>query len=244
MFVRDLVRKGGVYAAARFLPIPTVEWLLKKKEPMVASHITGIRSATGAEAEGWFIGCPLTANQLTSLPEDFVMERLIQCGKLAEGVGAKIIGLGAFTSIVGDGGITLAKNLNIAVTTGNSYTVSTAVEGALDAAVRMGIDVSRAKVAIVGATGSIGKTCAQMLAPKAAEIALIGRDLDRLQRVADELVGIRTTVHSEVHAGLRDADIVITVTSAKDAVIPAPGLEAGLRGVRCGKAARRFRACG
>ena len=75
----------------------------------------------------------------------------------------------------------MAKSLNIAVTTGNSYTVATAVEGALDAARRMGIDIARAKVAVVGATGSIGRTCAQMLAPRAAEIALIGRDLTRLE---------------------------------------------------------------
>lgn len=224
---RDVARKGGIYSAAKFLPEPTVEWFLKQKEPMVASHITGIRSKTGIEAEGWFIGCPLTASQLTSLPDEFVFKRLLQCGKLAEAVGAKIIGLGAFTSIVGDGGITLAKHLNIAVTTGNSYTVATAVEGALDAAKRMGIEISQAKVAIVGASGSIGKTCALMLAPKAAEIALIGRDLDRLKLVASELGDVRTSIHSEVHEGLKDADIVITVTSAKDAIIEPQDLKPG-----------------
>jgi fatty aldehyde-generating acyl-ACP reductase len=37
--------------------------------------------------------------------------------------------LGAFTAVVGDAGITIAKNLNIPVTTGNSYTVATAIEG-------------------------------------------------------------------------------------------------------------------
>ena len=41
----------------------------------------------------------------------------------AEKLGAKIVGLGAFTAVVGDAGITVARNLNIPVTTGNSYTV-------------------------------------------------------------------------------------------------------------------------
>ena len=178
---RDVARKGGIYRVAQYLPEQTVEWLIKHKEPIVASHITGIVSATGAEAEGWFIACPLTPRQLLELPQEFVYQRLIQCGQLAESLGAKIIGLGAFTSVVGDGGQTVAKSLNIAVTTGNSYTVATAVEGALDAARRMEIDIARSKVAVVGASGSIGRTCAHLLAPRAAEVALIGRDLTRLQ---------------------------------------------------------------
>ncbi|BDI31724.1 shikimate 5-dehydrogenase [Capsulimonas corticalis] len=224
---RDVARKGGVYSVAKYLPESAVEWAIKHKEPIVASHITGLKSLTGAEAEGWFIACPLTPRQLMTLPTEFVIKRLVQCGKLAESLGAKIIGLGAFTSVVGDGGITVAKQLDIAVTTGNSYTVATAVEGTIDGAKRMGISLENAKVAIVGATGSIGRTCAHLLAPRAAEIALIGRDLDRLGAVAAELNGACVTLHNDVHTGLRDAEVVVTVTSAVDAVIQPEDLVPG-----------------
>ena len=224
---RDVAKKGGIYSVAKYLPEPTVEWGIKFKSPIVWSHITGIQSPTGAEAEGWFIGCPLTPNQLLTLPQEFVYKRLIQCGKLAESLGAGIIGLGAFTSVVGDGGVTVAKNLDIAVTTGNSYTVATAVEGGLDAARRMGISIENAKVAVVGANGSIGRTCAQMLAPQCAEIALIGRDLTRLEAVGKELSRACVRLYDDVHLGLRDADLVITVTSATDAVIQPDDLKPG-----------------
>ena len=224
---RDVAKKGGVYTLAKYLPEPTVEWGIKFKSPLVMSHITGIQSPTGAEAEGWFIGCPLTPGQLLTLPQEFVYKRLIQCGRLAESLGAGIMGLGAFTSVVGDGGVTVAKNLDIAVTTGNSYTVATAVEGGLDAARRMGITMENAKVAVVGATGSIGRTCAQMLGPKCAEIALIGRDLPRLEAAAKEIPGACIRLYDDVHLGLRDADLVITVTSATDAVIQPEDLKPG-----------------
>ena len=224
---RDVAKKGGVYSAAKYLPESAVEWGIQFKSPIVMSHITGIQSPTGAEAEGWFIGCPLTPKQLLTLPTEFVYKRLIQCGKLAESLGAGIIGLGAFTSVVGDGGVSVAKNLDIAVTTGNSYTVATAVEGGLDAARRMGINIENAKVAVVGATGSIGRTCALMLAPKCAEIALIGRDLTRLEAVAREISGACVRLYDDVHLGLRDADLVITVTSARDAVIEPEDLKPG-----------------
>lgn len=224
---RDVARKGGVYSVAKYLPESAVEYLIKFKEPIVASHITGVKSALGTEAEGWFIACPLTPRQLLTLPDDFVVKRLTQCGKLAESLGAKIIGLGAFTSVAGDGGVSVAKNLNIAVTTGNSYTVATAVEGAIDGARRMGTSLETAKVAIVGATGSIGRTCAQLLANRAGELSLVGRDIAKLERVAADLDGPCITMSSDVKSGLRDAAVVITVTSAVDAVIMPEHLASG-----------------
>lgn len=92
----------------RYIPDPVIEACLKMKKPFKVSHITGIKSPY-AEAEGWFIGCPLTAKQMVELPEEFVMDRIIESGKVAQELGAKIVGLGAFTSIVGDAGITVAK---------------------------------------------------------------------------------------------------------------------------------------
>ncbi|MFQ3611069.1 MAG: shikimate dehydrogenase [Fimbriimonadales bacterium] len=224
---RDAARK---YPIARYLPERWVENLLKRKEPMVVSHITGVRSLTGVETEGWFIGCPLSPRMMLELPLDFVYQKIIRCGQIAESLGAEIIGLGAFTSVVGDGGVTIAKNLNIAVTTGNSYTVATAIEGAILGAEAMGIPIGQATVAIVGATGSIGRTCAEALAPQAKRILLLGRDAKRLEPVAEALqplargtVGISTDLSRD----LPGADVVITVTSAVDAVIYPKDLKAG-----------------
>ena len=224
---RDISRKGGIYGTAKYLPEQTVEWLMKHKEPMVASHITGIRSTTGVEAEGWFIGCPLTPRQLLTLPSDFVIKRLVQCGKLAEKLGAGIIGLGAFTSVVGDGGITVSKQLDIAVTTGNSYTVATAVDGVLEAAGRLGITASPVKIAVVGAAGSIGRTCAHLLAPFASELALIGRNRAKLEIVKSEIEHPNVVIYDDVKAGLHESMIIVTVTSAVDAVIHPEDLAPG-----------------
>lgn len=224
---RDAARK---YPIARYLPESWVESLLKRKEPMVVSKITGVRSITGVETEGWFIGCPLSPRMMLSLPLDFVYQKIIRCGQIAQELGAEIIGLGAFTSVVGDGGITIAKNLEIAVTTGNSYTVATAIEAAVEGARRMGIAMEEATVAVVGATGSIGRTCAEALAPVAERILLLGRDASRLEPIAAQLrerargsVGVSTDISRDLPA----ADVVITVTSAVDAVIYPKDLKVG-----------------
>ena len=210
------------FPIARFFPEPVVATAMRRVKPMVMAHLQGIRSKTGVEAEGWFIGCPLAPKYLLGLPPEEVYRNLERCCELAEGLGAKIVGLGALTSVAGDGGITLAERTPLAVTTGNSYTVATAVEGAIEGGRLMGVPIEEAHVAVVGAAGSIGHTCAALLGPRARTISLVGRKPERLEPVAADVreQGARSvSVAGDVESGLADADIVVTMTSAADAVI-------------------------
>ena len=143
-------------------------------------------------------------------------------------MGAKVMGLGAFTSVAGDAGITVAKRLEgiINVTSGNSYTVFTAVEGLLKAADLMGHEAANSSVAIVGATGSIGAVCAKLLAPQVGQITLIGRDQSRLERIKSEVAAqpacrAAVTISTEIRAALREADLILAVSAAgKELVFP------------------------
>lgn len=228
---RDAARK---YPILKYLPLMAVEEIAKRISPKVMSHITGIESPTGAKAEGWFVGCPLSPDQQLKLPEEFVYEKIADTGRLGAELGAKIVGLGAFTSVVGDAGLTVAKQLEgvISVTSGNSYTVFTAIEGLLKAAELMETDVPNAKVAIIGATGSIGAVCAQLLAPKVAAISLAGRNAEKLEDLrlkVQNTPGCRAEISytTEVKEALHDADLILAVSSAVDAVIFPEDLKSG-----------------
>lgn len=203
----------------RFLPDGALEKIGEMKRPYVVSDIKGVQSATGATTEGWFIGLPLTPDMMVkNLPIEKVYERIVQCAEVAAERGAKLIGLGAFSSVVGDGGITVARRSPIGVTTGNSYTIATAIEGTLRACGLLGIDLPNATLAVVGATGSIGKTCARILARDFGRTVLVGRDLERTAAVAAEIPNAEATVDL---TRLRDADAVVTVSSAgKELVMP------------------------
>ncbi len=224
---RDAARK---YPFVKYLPESWVEWGLTKKSPMMVSHITGIRSKTGVEAEGWLVGCPLTPKQMMELPTEFVYSKIIGAARIAQELGAKIVGLGAFTSVVGDGGKTIADNVDIAVTTGNSYTVATAIQGAVKAARLMGINPEEANVAVVGAAGSIGRTCAEILCRDAARVALVGLAKDPLSEIAGDLRGkgrADVVISNDVEQGIGDADIVLAVSSAVDAIIHPSFIKSG-----------------
>ena len=220
--LNDISRKYPIF---RYFPKHLKEFILTNKRPEVISSIKGIQSITGATTEGCFIGCPLTPElMIQKMPLEKVYEVIHKCVLIAEKEGASIVGLGAFTSVVGDGGITLAKRSPIAITTGNSYTVATAIEGALRACNLIELSPSDSVLAIVGAAGSIGKTCAEILAPQFQKTWLIGRDQERTQAVASEIKGAQAT--TDIHA-LQNADLVITVTSSETSIIQPEHLKSG-----------------
>ena len=182
-FMIHPIELSDIYRKLKFmekLPEGAVEGIIRRFPPLKISHITGVKSQH-SEAEGYFVACPLTTKQMMQLPEEYVIDKIIKTGKLAEKLGAKILGLGAFTAVVGDAGITVAKNLNIPVTTGNSYTVATAIEGAKKASEIMGKNIKDAQVLIIGATGSIGNVCAQILAKDCKYMTLAGRNTQGLE---------------------------------------------------------------
>jgi len=185
--------------------------------PVYISEIEGITSeATGKEIKGWFIACPYTPRRMLTLPEKRVYRKIIQTGRLAERLGANILGLGAFTSVIGDAGITIAKSLDIPVTTGDSYTVSIAVQALRDAADQMGIPFENATAAVVGAYGAIGQVCSELLSEQVARLYLIGRREEPLHALRERL---HENAKADIIAttdisSLSEAQLILTVTNA------------------------------
>ena len=224
---RDVGRK---YPTLGKLPAWLIEFLSIFYPPVLVSNIDGVQSAeNGRILKGFFVACSLSPYMMMRLPTSLVYRKIIQTGKLAEKLGARILGLGAFTSVMGDGGITIAKNLNIPVTTGNSYTIAQAVESVQEAAVLLNQPLANSTVAIVGASGTIGSICAHLLAPDCGNMLLIGRRTENLEEVA---TAVRqkgcpsVTVTADMNA-LINAHFIVTVTSAVEAIIEPNHLRQG-----------------
>jgi len=219
---KDVARK---YPFAKVFPDSVIEAVLRLRKPEIVSEITGIESKTGATTNGFFVGLPLTPKQMIkTLPESEVYEKIIACTKLAAENGAKIIGLGAFSSVVGDGGITVASRSPIAVTTGNSYTVATAIQAVLKGCDLVGVNPEKSTLAVVGATGSIGKTCAVVLRKSFGKLILVGRNAIKIDRLSKEIGA--DSCSTDV-ATISEADVVVTVTSSEEAIILPQHLKPG-----------------
>jgi fatty aldehyde-generating acyl-ACP reductase len=224
--LRDVERKFPF--ASRFSK-EWVERFLRHAPPLVAGEMKGICGA-GSQAEGWLIGVPLMPGQLLELPTEQVLRKIVAAGRKAEKLGARIIGLGALTSVVGDAGITVARQLSIPVTTGNSYTVATALQATCQAAGLMGIELHRARLCVVGATGAIGGVCARMMAGAVGNLTLVARDEPKLENLAGLIFSessVLCDISTDLRKAVREADIVITVSAAAEELISPADLKSG-----------------
>jgi len=225
---RDVSRKFPLLG--RVLNERQIDFFSTFFPPIYISEIEGIISeATGKEIKGWFLACPYTPRRMMELPEQMVYRKIIQTGRLAEKLGANILGLGAFTSVIGDAGVTIANSLDIPVTTGDSYTVTVAVDAIREAARIMEIPLNTATAAVVGATGAIGQVCAELLAENIERLYLIGRRPEALEELRDRL---KARARGELIVStkmdvLANAQLILTVTSAIHDVIRPEHLQPG-----------------
>ncbi len=140
-----------------------------------------------------------------------------------------MLGLGAFTSVVGDAGITIANALDVPVTTGDSYTVTVAVDAIREAACVMDIPLRSATAAVVGATGTIGQVCAELLADDVERLYLIGRRQAALEELRDRLK-VRSRAELVISTNmnvLAQAQLILAVTSAIHDVVQPEHLQPG-----------------
>lgn len=225
---RDVSRKYPLLG--KYLTEGQINFFSTFFPPVYLSQIDGIVSkATGKEIKGWFVACPFTPRRMLELPEKMVYHKIIQTGRMAEKLGANILGLGAFTSVVGDSGATIAKALDVPVTTGDSYTIAVAVDAIKEAARIMDIPLESATAAVVGATGTIGKVCAELLADAVGELYLVGRRVDALDALRERIAShsksrLYTSTKMDV---LSRAQLILTVTSAVHDVIRPEHLQPG-----------------
>ena len=201
-----------------------VESLAAHMPPMVYCKMENIVSPTGAEAEGWLISVGGTPKEMLSRSPEFTYRRLLHASRIAEKMGAQIMGLGAFTKVVGDAGVTVARRSSLPITTGNSYSASGALWAAADAMRRMGLlTVNKhnkkvaAKTMVIGASGSIGSVSARLLAMSFDEVYLAGRTLSKLDELKASILKetpdakVFTTV--DYNELLADMDMIVTSTS-------------------------------
>ncbi|MAR93260.1 MAG: dehydrogenase [Pseudomonadota bacterium] len=201
----------------------TLERIIAYSPPFVYSRVSGIESPTGAIAEGWLITVGGTPREIMAHSPEFTYRRLLAAADRAKKLGAQIMGLGAFTKVVGDAGVTVAKRAPLPITTGNSYSASGALWAAHDAAHKLGLvqvgpsGKMAGKAMVVGATGAIGSVCARLLAKAADEVYLVSPEAGKLlalkEDIEQETPGARLHVTASTERFLGQMDMIVTATS-------------------------------
>jgi fatty aldehyde-generating acyl-ACP reductase len=225
--LQDIVRyEPGANGKGEPILRKIMEWM----PPYAAVHVTGVRAPDGRETEGWFVAAPLLPEQMIDFPREEVYRRILGAIEIGAGLGAQVAGLGAFTGVVGDAGITVNERSPIPVTTGNSLTIAAGVASFFRGAAEMGIDSASSTAAVVGATGSIGAACVRLIAPRVGRLIMVARNATRLRKFYDEVapeLPCRSDYTTDVAAAVREAQLILTATSSTQDVIEPEDLRVG-----------------
>lgn len=206
------------------LLMDSLEKVMAWAPPFVYSRVEGIRSPTGVEAEGWLISVGGTPREIMGHSPEFTYRRLLSAAAMAKKLGAQIMGLGAFTKVVGDAGVTVARRAPLPITTGNSYSASGALWAAHDAMLRMGLLPRprgkarvKFKAMVVGATGAIGAACARLLVRAAEEVTLVSPETAKLLALKESILqqtpDAKVVLSARADTHIAAMDMIVTATS-------------------------------
>ncbi len=221
----DLLRSDPSFAA--FTPEERSAWLqwIKRIGPGFAWPVPESRSRTGATVEGMIMSVPLLPSAMMGKGRSTARAMIQDAADMAVDYGASRLGLGAFTSIVTNGGAAVAGR-GVPVTSGNTLTTVAAVTAIERVARRAGLDLATANVVVVGATGAIGRLASLMLARRVGRLSLVGNARNGhspllLGKVANEVIRVLLTEGQTFGAGaLHD-----TVRSLLSPEIAQPGTD-------------------
>jgi predicted amino acid dehydrogenase len=216
----DYMSNHPRYAWTRYLPRGVVEATAAYMPAQCVGTAKGGRSpATGKPVHGLIYALGATPRQMLTRPPEFTYTRLNAAVQDAADRGAKIVGLGAFTKVVGDAGVTVAGRAPIPVTTGNSLTIAATLETAKLTALRMGWpNLARGKAMVVGATGAIGSVCSRLLAAAVKDVVLVSIEPPRLEALKRTILEETPDASVEIDVStanrVGDCDLIVTATSA------------------------------
>ena len=176
-----------------------------------------VKSATGISIEGSYIDSCFVPEMLSRFKT--ARRKVLNAMELAQKKGINITALGGFTSIIFENFNLLQhkqiRNTSLEwerFTTGNTHTAWVICKQLEINAPRIGIDLKKATVAVIGATGDNGSAVCRWLINKTgiSEILMVARQQEPLALLQKELDGGTITSLDEA---LPKADIVVWVAS-------------------------------
>jgi predicted amino acid dehydrogenase len=175
-----------------------------------------VQSKTGTAINGVYIDTFIDPDKLDTFFARTNISKVMHAVSHAKKMGAKIVTLGGFTSIVLEGRLDACSAAETKFTTGNTLTAAFILKGIEKAAVEQQIDLPGAAVLIIGATGDIGMACVNYLKGKVKKLLLCARNNQRLQHLYQSLVheNIPACCSVNLEDLITGADIVIAVASS------------------------------
>lgn len=206
----------------KFIPNFILKPYLKNTPPFKLLRIKKISSIQGKEIQGYFIASGLLNNGTQELGEEVIIDKIIEAGRVAERLGANIVGLDGCISNLTDKEQIIAKKLKIPITSGDTFTAWAIFEAIYRTARTRRIDLNKSTLAIIDAITSVGNLCARKLANYVSRIILVSGSQDKLARLKETILHlnpIEIIIEEDAHKAIKEADIVVTANNSPEVIM-------------------------
>lgn len=161
-------------------------------------HDDHLRNIYGEKTNVTFLGIPLISEtfyqNLRSGDKHKLVKQIQEAVDFANEHEASIIGLGQFTSIVTNNGLSIVSKAPI--TTGNSYTVWLTWQAILNEGQKKNLQINETSIGVIGPCGNILSVLTKMLSEKVGRIILVHREgIERSKKMQHTLINLLNYVY-------------------------------------------------
>lgn len=196
----------------------------------VVRPLDTVVSRTGERRDGIFITATIMPEMVDLNPQQ-AFGKIVEACQVADREGARITTLGGLTSAAGAmAPDALVASVGNNITTGNSFTVAMVIRQLEQIAQQAGVALEQLDLAVLGGTGDIGSTCAELLAARFGGVTLTSRKRSRLGWLAERIkqrYGVEITLSEDNVQAVKEADVVIAATSASTPILDGSAFKPG-----------------
>lgn len=196
--------------------------LIKKGFSLIPPHVflvaKNITSRIGGSIDVSGVMCCVFPDQMITSKER-ALKKVIASVSYAVRKGADVVVLTGFTSIITNAGkdiCHLFKDQSVLITSGNTFTAKLCVEGIKKAAKIFNKELNELTLAVIGATGDIGRACSIELSKDFNRLILCSRNINEDDDFVSKIKknNKNLIVTQNISESLVNADIVLIVTSS------------------------------
>lgn len=219
--LKPFINKINPYYLKRFFSkLPSHKFMEVKEFP--------IRPGTLISIIG--IMCPLFPEEMV-FSKNKATQKILDAVRLAKEKGCQFVSLAGFSSIVTNGGEQIAKEIkDIIITSGNTLTASLIIDGIEKATKLFSRKLEQSEMSVIGATGDIGSSCAEVFSANVRKIILCSRNIKESDEFVQKLLLRQKAiivVEQDAQKAVRSSDIVITATSSLNSLLSPKDFKSG-----------------
>ncbi|MDJ0756421.1 MAG: hypothetical protein QNJ45_23010 [Ardenticatenaceae bacterium] len=211
----------SVYPWTRLIPRPLLRGVSPYVPPVFLGRLRQVTSpATDFQAEAILLTLGGTPRAFIGRDQQFVLRRLLQAAHLAERLDARLMGVSAYSALMGEAAELVSHKTDIAVTSGRNLSMAAALEASLQAFQAIHGQDKPPTVVVLNANRPDAAACAQYLAPLCGDLTLIANRPEHLtqlkQTIQVERPQAKIHIRNSLNHQLENAQIIVSALSDQD----------------------------